>query len=191
VEVVIAIQGKLLAFDPASGEKLWTCNTNIGWYMVPSMVAHDGVVYALGGRSGVVGLAVKAGGRGDVTKTHRLWTSTKGSNVTSPIYHDGHLYWMNDANAIAYCADAKTGKVLYEERIPGINQVYSSPILADGRIYYTDRTGKTLIVAAEPQFKVLGQNNLGRRVQIDSSPAITEGRFLLRSHQVLYCIGEK
>jgi outer membrane protein assembly factor BamB len=190
-EVVIAMMGKLHAFDPATGEKLWTCNTNIGWYMVPSMVSHDGVVYAIGGRSGVVGLAVKGGGRGDVTKSHRLWTITKGSNVSSPIYHDGHLYWVNDASNVAYCADAKTGNILYEERMPGASGVYGSPVLAEGRIYYTDRTGKTFVVAAQPQFKLLGQNVMGRRIATDSSPAISEGRILLRADQVLYCIGEK
>ena len=62
-------------------------------------------------------VAVKAGGRGDVTRTHRLWTSTKGSNVSSPIVHDGHLYWMNDNKGTAYCAEARTGKVVYEERV--------------------------------------------------------------------------
>jgi len=190
-EIVISMAGKLLGFDPATGEKLWTCNTNIGWYMVPSMVAHDGVVYALGGRSGVVGLAVKAGGRGDVTGSHRLWTTTKGSNVTSPIYHDGHLYWMNDANGIAFCADAKTGKLVYEERVPGANQMYGSPVMADGRIYYTDRMGKTFVIAAEPQFKLIAQNLLGKRIQTDASPAVTDGRLLMRADQVLYCIGEK
>lgn len=190
-EIVIAIQGKVFGIDPATGDKLWSCATNIGWYMVPTPVAHEGVVYILGGRSGVVGLAVRAGGRGDVTPTHRLWTSTKGSNVTSPIYHDGHLYWMQDQLGIAYCADAKTGRIVYEERVSGAGQVYSSPVLADGRIYYTDRVGRTIVVAAQPQFSVLAQNYLAKRIAVNSSPAITDGRMLLRADQVLYCLGER
>lgn len=190
-EIVIAIMGKVFGIDPTSGEKLWSCNTNIGWYMVPGPVAQDGVVYFLGGRSGVVGLAVRAGGRGDVTKTHRLWTTTKGTNVPSPILHDGHLYWMNDVQGIAYCAEAKSGRIVYEERVPGAQSIYSSPILVDGRIYYTEHGGRTVVIAAEPTFKILAQNSLGKRMRINASPAVTEGRILMRVEQYLYCIGEK
>ena len=117
-ELVVAAARKIFAFDPATGAALWNCNTDIGWYMVPSVVAHDGVVYCIGGRSGVIGLAVRTGGKGDVTRTHRLWTSKKGGNVSSPVFHDGHVYWMNDASGTAYCAKAETGEVVYEERIP-------------------------------------------------------------------------
>lgn len=73
-ELVVAILGKILGLDPDTGKRLWSCDTDIGWYMVPSLVHHDGVVYCIGGRSGG-GLAVKAGGRGDVIRSHRLWTS--------------------------------------------------------------------------------------------------------------------
>src|SRR5262245_16309771 len=73
-ELVLAIHGKVFGFDPADGKELWSCRTDIGWYMVPSLVAHDGVVYCVGGRGdGAGALAVRAGGEGDVTKTHRLW----------------------------------------------------------------------------------------------------------------------
>lgn len=188
-EIVIALAGKLFGIDPANGEKLWTCNTDIGWYMVPSLVTHDGVVYALGGRSGVVAVAVRAGGRGDVTKTHRLWKGTKGSNVTSPIYHDGHLYWMNDNLGVAYCAEAKTGRIIYEERIGG-NGAYASPVLAEGRIYHTERGGKTFVIAAQPEYKLLATNSLGKRVIVNSTSAVSGGRLLLRIEQTLYCIGE-
>ena len=64
-ELVLAIFGKVLGFDPATGKQLWSCATDIGWYMVPSLVAKDGVVYCVGGRTGG-GLAVKAGGSGDL-----------------------------------------------------------------------------------------------------------------------------
>lgn len=189
-EIVIAVLGKLFGIDPRSGEKLWTCNTNIGWYMVPVPIAHEGIIYALGGRSGTVGLSVRAGGSGDVTKSHRLWTSNKGSNVTSPILHNGHLYWMSDVLGTAYCAEAKSGRILYDERLTRASQVYASPVLAEGRIYYTDRMGQTFVVAAQPEFKLLAQSSLGKRININASPAVSEGRLLIRADQFLFCIGE-
>ena len=85
-ELVVAIFGKVLGLNPDSGESLWSCDTGIGWYMVPSLVNQEDIVYCIGGRTGG-GLAVKAGGRGDVTQSHRAWTMKKGSNVSSPILH--------------------------------------------------------------------------------------------------------
>lgn len=188
-ELVLAVFGKLLSFDPASGNLLWSCRTDIGWYMVPSVVAHKGIVYCIGGRSGG-SLAVRAGGRGDVTESHRLWTARYGSNVSSPIFDQGHLYWMHENTGVAYCLKADTGDTVYEERIAGAGQVYASPILADGRLYYVTRNGRTLVLAARPRFELLTSNELGDRERFDGSPALAGRRLLLRSDRHLYCIGE-
>ncbi len=190
LEVVVPTQGKVLAFDPASGNPLWSCKTDIGWYMVPSVVAADGVVYCLGGRSGVAALAVKAGGSGDVTKTHRLWTSFKGSNVSSPVFLDGHVYWMHESNGTAYCAKADTGKLVYEKRMERAGQVYSSALLADGKVYYLTRDGRTFVVAAKPEFEQLAKNDLEPRGMFNGSPAVDGSRLLIRSDKFLYCIGK-
>ena len=189
-ELVVAIMGKILGFDPATGKQLWSCNTDIGWYMAPSLVFHDDVVYSVGGRTGG-GLAVRVGGRGDVTNTHRPWTIRKGSNVTSPVYHDGHLYWMHENLGIAYCVNVATGEIVYEARVPACGQVYASPVMADGKIFYLARDGKTHVLPAEPRFEVLAVNSLGERGTFNSSLAIADGRIYLRSNQYLYCIAEQ
>jgi outer membrane protein assembly factor BamB len=189
-ELVVAAARKIFAFDPATGAALWNCNTDIGWYMVPSVVAHDGVIYCIGGRSGVIGLAVRTGGKGDVTRTHRLWTSKKGGNVSSPVFHEGHVYWMNDASGTAYCAKAETGEVVYEERIPRAGGVYASSLLADGRIYYVGREGRTYVVSAKPQFELLATNDLSDRSNFDATPVAVDGRLFIRSNKALYCLAK-
>jgi outer membrane protein assembly factor BamB len=194
-ELVVARLGDVLAFDPATGKPLWSCKTDIAWYMVPSPVAADGIVYFLGGRSGTAGLAVRAGGEDDVTATRRLWTSQAGSNVPSPIYLEGHLYWISQDGGIAYCANAATGELVYEKRLQRIGQVYASPLLAAGRLYYIDRDGKTVVLAAKPEFELIATNTLNDRSVFDASPAVDaspaddDGRLLLRSGKFLYCIG--
>lgn len=190
-ELVIPIQTKLLAFDPDTGAPLWSCNTDISWYMVPTIVAAEGVVYAIGGRSGIAALAVKAGGRGDVTKTHRLWTSTKGSNVSSPVYHAGHLYFANDASGTAFCLNAANGNVVYEERLPRAGQIYASSLLADGKIYYLTRDGKTFVLAAKPSFELIATNDLSDRSLFHATPVADQGRLLIRSDKALYCLGRR
>lgn len=190
-ELVVAKFGKVLALDPATGAELWNCATDITWYMVPSLVAHDGVVYALGGRSGTAALAVRAGGKGDVTKTHRLWTSKKGANVSSPVYHDGHLYWANEATGTAFCAKAATGEVVYEERLPRADVIYPSALLADGRVHYLARDGRTFVVAAKPTFELVATNDLRDGSLFLATPVAADGRLFIRSDKALYCLEQK
>lgn len=158
--------------------------------MVPSAVAHEGIIYCIGGRSGGA-LAVRAGGRGNVTGTHRLWTGAKGSNVSSPVYHDGHLYWMHENQSVAYCAEAKSGKIVYEQSIPRLGQIYGPALLARDKIYYTTRFGQTLVVSAAPQFKQLALNDLKDGGMFNAGPAVSQGRLYIRSDKALYCIGSK
>jgi len=187
-ELVVAIIGRILAFDPDAGTPLWNCRTNISWYMVPSLVSHEDVVYCVGGRSGG-GLAVRTGGSGDVTESHRLWTAERGSNVPSPILHEGHLYWPHENLGVVYCADLKTGKLAYEQRLDGASGIYSSPVLVGGKIYYLTRTGQVYVVAAEPTFRVINRSDMPRRDGYDSTPAVSRGQILLRTNRYLYCIG--
>jgi len=189
-ELVVGMPKQVMGFDPATGESLWHCANDIQWYIAPSAVAQDGIVWSIGGRSGTAAVAVRAGGRGDVTETHRIWTSGKGSNVSSPVVHDGHLYWAHDNLGIAYCAEAKTGRVVYEERLPRAGQVYASPILADGRVYYVSRGGRTFVLPARPEYELLAVNDLDDRSTFNASPAVAGRRLLLRSDAFLYCVGE-
>ncbi len=156
--------------------------------MVPSVVAKDGIVYVLGGRSGVAGLAVRTGGRGEVTSTHRLWTSMKGSNVSSPVILNDKLYWVHDSLGIAYCAELATGNLVYEERLNRADQSYSAALLANGHLYYLMRDGRTFVIEAKPEFRQVAVNNLRDGGVFNGSIAVDGDRLLLRSDKFLYCI---
>jgi outer membrane protein assembly factor BamB len=190
-ELVVAMPKKVLGLDPATGEQLWSCDNEIGWYIVPSVVGQGGNVWSIGGRSGIAAVAIRTGGRGDVTTTHRLWTSRKGSNVSSPVVHGRYLYWMHDNLGMAYCAEAESGKIVYEQSIPRAGQVYASPVLAGGKLYYVARTGRTYVVTASPKYELLAVNEPLERGTFNASPAIAAGRLFLRSDRFLYCIGKQ
>jgi len=189
-ELVVAIFGKVLGFDPETGTQLWSCKTKIPWYMVPSAVADNGIVYCIGGRGGGGSLAIKTGGRGDVSQSHRLWLGKKGSNVSSPVFHEGHLYWASDSLPIVSCTNAATGEVLYEERLPRADQFYPSPVLADGKLYYLTRAGQVFVVGAKPQFELLATNKFDERAMFNACPVIADSRLLIRSDRWLYCVGK-
>ena len=188
-ELAISVKGQILGIDPDTGDLLWSCS-GIDDYVCPSVVAEKGIVYAIGGRSATA-LAVRAGGQGDVTESHRLWIAKAGSNVSSPVVHEGYLYWVSD-RGVAHCLDAKTGEILYQERLPNAGRVYASVTLGDGKLYAVTREKGTFVLAAGPEFKLLAQNDLSPDDSIfNGSPAVSNGQLLLRSDRYLYCIGKK
>lgn len=191
-EVIAACIQEVKAFDADTGAQLWTCKTGIGWYMCPTPLTRDGIVYAIGGRNPQNGLAIRAGGRGDVTGSHLVWKINKGSNVPTPVLHGDHLYWAHENLGVVYCASAKTGDIVYEERLnPNPGQIYASPVLADGKLYYLGRQGRMVVVAASPKFAVLGESTLeNNRGVFNATPAFDGSRLLLRSNRALYAIGK-
>jgi outer membrane protein assembly factor BamB len=192
-EVIMAMAGEVKSFSADAGNPLWQCKSGIGWYMCPQPLVKDGTVYAVGGRSGTGGLAIKLGGSGNVTESHRLWTLRKGTNVPSPLIHGDHLYFAHENLGIAHCVDLKTGDFVYSEKMePDPGQIYASPILADGKIYYLGRGGQTVVIKAAPEFKVLSTAKLENgRGNFNATPAVDGNRLVIRSGKFLYCIGQK
>ena len=182
-------EGKIVGLNPRTGKELWTCRgIPDGGYVCPSVVAHDGVVYAIGGRKNTA-LAVRAGGKGDVSESHVLWKVGKGSNVASPAYHDGRLYWVHERQGTFICLDAKTGETVFEERIeprPGI--VYSSITIADGKIYAVSQHEGAYVFDAGGAFKQLAHNKFDEDHRANASPVVDRGQLLLRDDGYLYCL---
>ena len=162
-------------------------------YACPSAVSHDGVIYVTGGRGTQYTFAVRAGGRGDVSKTHELWRVPKGSNVSSPVYHEGHLYLASEQKGIAYCFDAKDGNVVFQERMqPTPGRIYASPLLAGGNVYYPSQHNGTYVVAAKPRFELVAHNAMrDDDLRTNASPVAHDGQLLIRNDGLLYCIGRK
>lgn len=189
-EVVVSTEGRLLSFDPNDGKPLWNAD-GIHRYVCPSVVAHGDVVFAIGG--GHTSLAVRAGGSGDVTQSHGVWRKPKGSNVGSPVYLDGHLYWANDGGGIVCCQNATTGEVVFEKRLePSAGTIWSSAVLADGKLYLVSQRNGTYVVAAKPEYELLAHNKFADDdSRTNASPAVHNGQLLLRTDRALYCIGKK
>lgn len=193
-ELVLNASGKLRAFDPKNGKELWSCNSIRAAELCPSIVAHDGIIFVIG-HPGGQSQAVKAGGKGDVSATHIVWQAQKGSNVSSPVYKDGHLYFINDSRGVATCLDAKTGDVVYEQPLvqrPKRDRFYATPLLAGDRFYCVGRETGTYVIAAKPQFELLATNVIADDNSVsNASPAVSDGRIFLRSNKYAYCFGKK
>ncbi|MEQ8211644.1 MAG: PQQ-binding-like beta-propeller repeat protein [Lacipirellulaceae bacterium] len=190
-ELAVSAMGEIRAVDPQTGELRWTCK-GIDQYICPSLIVEKGILYAIGGKQGKA-MAVRSGGSGDVTETHRLWETNKGANVSSPVFHDGYLYWAKDKGGILYCLDAETGELEYEKRTrPSPKEVYATPLLTDGKLYYVSRENGIFVVAATPEFKLLAHTELDDDSLFAASPVpLPGGSVLLRSDQFLYRLDPK
>lgn len=190
-ELVINMHSRVLAVDPNDGKELWHC-TGIKSYVCPSVIQRDGIVYISGGRP-PESLAVRAGGRGDVTKSHVLWTRKKTTLVGTPVLDGEYLYWIA-REGIFTCAKASTGETVVEERLSLKGQgdkVYASLVLADGKLYGVSRQDGTLVLAAGPKFKILAHNHLADTSVFDATPVVSNGDLLLRSDRFLYCVASR
>lgn len=198
IDLLVALPSELWALDPETGKQRWSALTGIGGNISPSIAVAEGVIYVTGGFPQQGTVAIRGGGKDDVTKTNVLWSSEVASYVPSPIISGRNLYFVSD-QAVATCLDAKTGKVIYQEPLPGISSsgrggkpVYASTILANGNLYAQTRKKGLFVFKAAPQFALVAQNNLvGDDSDFNATPAISGDRMFLRSNRFIYCVGTK
>jgi outer membrane protein assembly factor BamB len=190
-EVVITGADVVTGHDLATGAELWRADglnpRNEGDYrIVASPVVFGDFIYAPTRERPM--LALKAGGRGDVTKTHVLWSFENGPDVPTPVTDGTYLYVVNDRGIVS-CLDAKTGKEIYGRTRIRSGTYSGSPVLADGRIYVTNEDGVTVVYKAGPAFEVLAENDLDDYTL--SSPSISDGQIFIRTSKFLYAIGTR
>ncbi|MEO8259047.1 MAG: PQQ-binding-like beta-propeller repeat protein [Acidobacteriota bacterium] len=190
-EIVVTGGDVVTGHDPATGKELWRAEglnpNNEGDYrIVASPIVHGDLLFAPSRERPL--LALKPGGRGDVSKSHVLWSFNNGPDVPTPVTDGTYLYSIND-RGVMYCLDAATGKIVYgPQRIR--SATYSgSPVLADGKIYITNEDGVTSVIQAGPKFTVLAENDFGEYTL--SSPAISDGQIFIRTDKFLYAIGAR
>ena len=188
--MAVSVSNRVLGIDPDTGKELWSAKGH-GGYIVPSLVSHDGIIYAVGG--GGTSLAIR--GRpdgGDVSASHILWRKPKGSNASSPIYYQGKLYWVADGSGVLYCQDAATGDTTEQRLMPATGRVWTSPVLADGNLYIVSQFAGVYVIKAQPKFEMVAHNTFADdKSRSNSSIAVSDGQLFLRNDQYLYCIGKK
>ena len=85
------------------------------------------------------------------------------------------------------CADLRTGKINWRERVPG--SYYTSPICVGDRLYGVSREGEVIVLAAAKEYELLARNPLGEGSH--STPAVADGRLYLRTFSHLISLGGK
>ncbi|HRF02378.1 MAG TPA: PQQ-binding-like beta-propeller repeat protein [Pirellulaceae bacterium] len=167
-------------FDPRTGRELWW-STYEGYSNVPMPVVWRDQVFVATGYTAPQLHAIRIGGSGDVTDTHRVWTLERGApaNPTPTLVGDD-LYVLNDSGVLM-CLSAETGERRWQERIGG--NFSASPLLVDGLLYLQDENGRTTIVRPGPSYDEVAVNELDGRTL--ATPVPVEGGLLIRTDKEL------
>ena len=132
-ELIVNSSTGVESFDPATGESLWTY-PEVNRFPIPVAMVDNGMLYLSRGYRSSPYMAIKLGGRGDITNTHVAWrVATGGPYVSSLVHYQGVIYMSTD-NGILSAVDASNGQRLWQERVDGIFS--ASPIAGDGKVYF-------------------------------------------------------
>jgi len=178
--------------DAKTGELLWEAKVFDKRAVSSPTVVGDLVFGSCGsGGGGNFVVAVKLGGKGDVTSSHVAYTvKASAPYVPTPVVQGDRIFWISD-DGVASCVEAATGRIIWKERVAektGGNY-FGSPVLINGKIYFTSNLGEIAVVAAADEFKVLSRNPLGEGS--DSTPCVDGDRLYIKTFTHLVCVGGK
>src|SRR5260370_40320974 len=191
VEIVVNGGDCVTGHDPATGKELWRGNgfnpdNRPDNRVIASPLVYDGMVYA---PTRVKPLqAFRAGGRGDITKSHLAFAFEHGPDVPTPVA-GGRYFYVVDDRGIVYCLDAKTGAEVYGGKRIKPGTYSASPTLADGKIFITNEDGVTSVGKEGPEFVRVSAHKMND-VCCETLHRSARRPVLLTS-QTLWCIGKK
>jgi outer membrane protein assembly factor BamB len=170
-QLIRAADGVILA------DKLGSCGDN-------APILHDGIAYYIAGNSKAIRLPESPS-----DKVESLWKANlKGGDYwfASPVLHDGLLYAVN-GNCSFSVVDAKTGKLVYADKLDFGGRVYPSISVAGNFIYISSDNGTTIVLEPGREYKEIARNSL----ETFRSSLVFEGRRMyVRTQKHLWCIGE-
>jgi outer membrane protein assembly factor BamB len=190
---------QLTAHSARDGRLLWSCGGfnpagTPNWPPIASPVIRDNVVVVPVGRDDRANQArlhaVRLGGAGDVTGTHRVWQRDDlGVFCSSPVEYRGRIYLLRHRGGVV-CVDPATGNTLWADAFPrASSSFYSSPIVANGILYAAREDGTVFTARVDERFELLGENAMGERVI--ASPIPMGDGVLIRSDRTLFYIAGK
>jgi outer membrane protein assembly factor BamB len=191
-DIVIAVPGEVWGLDPNNGKLIWFVTTALTGNLSPSVILDGDLISVFGGYRSSGSMAIRIGGKGDVTKSHVVWTGRNSSYVSTPVLVEEKLYWIDDRGTY-YCISAKSGELLNRSRVTQIQSrdrpVYASPIVAGGHIYFQSRHDGLIVASLNPKLDVVQHNRFeSDATMFNATPAVSRGELFLRSDTKLYCI---
>lgn len=192
--IIVSMAWRLVAYDAETGKIVWSCQGNRhsrGALAYSAPIIVDDICFVTGGFLGVR-LAVRLGGRGDVTETHRLWRFEKNpQSIGSPVAVGGCVFRANARKGGLDCVDPKTGRVLWTHKGKGkAGTFWASIVMVNGLLYATDQNATTVVYKPNHvNFELVATNRVDGKC--NATPAVAGGAIFIRTMKNIYCIGEQ
>lgn len=192
-EIVLGTTTAISSYEPATGKLLWS--HAIEWpagkmplRVVGSPVYANGLIILYTGDGGGDRYTIAIDPSGGTPA--KVWEVKKGPTPYVPcmISKGENLFWIAD-NGIPCCANAKTGKMVWDEERLTTKDVTASPILVGNEMLIFSEDGKSFVVKADAKFELVRESSLGEGVF--ASPAMADGKLYVRGLNHLYCFGSK
>jgi outer membrane protein assembly factor BamB len=182
VQLISPSAVETISYNPLTGKEFWRVKHG-GMNAASRPVFGQGLVYITAGDGPSRLVAVRPDGNGDVTQTHVSWNTGDTVSRRPSQLLVGDLLFMISDNGIASCWEAKTGEVIWQNRLPDRNY-WASPVYTDGKIYFFSKEGSIPVIEAGRKFKLLANNKLDDG--FNASPAIVGKSMILRTFTHLY-----
>jgi outer membrane protein assembly factor BamB len=175
------------SFDPDTGKQLWTVDgPSEEFVATPTYSEKAGLVFVSSSWPKQIVFAIRPDGNGDVTATHVVWRDSKGAPYVPSLLVAGDFLLSVDTPGVAFCHEAATGKVLWQEKL---GRHHASPVLVGGLAFFINDNGHVNVIRPGPKFERVARYELGESCY--ASPAISDGQVFLRGFKHLFCIGRK
>ena len=181
---VVSPGGRAVYSYDLRGRELWRIQHR-GFSVAPRPVFGHSLVFAVIDRDRPELWAIRPDGNGDVTDTHVAWKQFKSMPQRCSPLLVGDLLFLVNRQGIATCLEAKTGEIVWKERLSG--QYSASPVYAQNRIYLFNEDATTSVIRPGRKLQVVTTNVLTKQ-RLLATPAIDGSAFIIRTEDYLYRI---
>jgi outer membrane protein assembly factor BamB len=193
-ELILGTTHLITSYEPMTGKVNWSYPIPWAPGKMPLRVIGQ-AVYAGGlivmsfgdGNGARYMIAVNPEGKTPV----KVWEMDKDSIPYVPcmLVKGDLVFWIGDkVGGVACCAEAKTGKILYSERLT-VKEPSASPVMVGDQILMVAENGEVVVFKADKEFEEVAKVNLGEPVF--ATPAVADGRLYIRGGTHLFCFGKK
>lgn len=184
------------AYDFGTGKEIWTLDGG-GDIPVPTPIFADGLAYftSAHGRFRPM-IAVRWDAHGNITpksvgttNDYIVWAHPRqGNYMQTPIKVGEHLYACTD-NGIVTCFSARTGAIVFSERIGDGAQGFTASPVSDGTtVYFMSEEGWIFPLPANGTFTLTAPIPMDESTM--ATPAISNGALFVRTRGHLVSIAE-
>ncbi len=180
-------------YDPRTGEELWRLRGD-SFIANPTPILAHGLFFLVSGyRPSKPIFAIRAGARGDLSlaagqesSDHVAWSRKRdGPYIPTPLVYGDYLF-ANAIQGVLSCFQARTGELVYQQRVGAGGAYSASPVAADGKLYLSSEDGEIHVVKAGPSYELLATNRMGETLM--ATPALSGGTMFVRGRHHLFAI---